>query len=616
MQTFQKILSLLDKRERLRVYLLFFAILVSALVDMLSIASIMPFMAIVTNQDVIKDNNYLNIVYEYMNFASTNQFLIFIGFIVFALIVFSNSLRLISFWYITNFVHFCKADLSRKMLYFYMMQPYHFFLSRNTSSMGKNILEEVSRVVHNVMQPILELVAKGVIAIFIFAMLVAVDPVLALLVVVILGGSYALIFISVRRGLGALGQRRATANDGRFQSASEALSGVKELKILGRERSFLDRFSVHARELAYTESSHALITQTPKFALETIGFGGILLIVIYILSFSSQPEQIMPLLALYAFAGYRLMPSLQVVFVNLGIVRFNLASLDILLADLDEKAMMPEPFIPVHIERLPITRELVLDAISYSYPLTTEPVLHGLSLCIEANTTVGFVGSTGSGKTTSIDVILGLLAPQSGQLRVDGIVLEKDVMIRWQRNIGYVPQSIYLSDDTVAHNIAFGVPASEVDMDAVQKAASIANLHEFVANELPEGYNTVVGERGVRLSGGQRQRIGIARALYHDPQVLVLDEATSALDNLTEEQVMDDIRSLSRQKTILMIAHRLSTVQGCDRIFLLEKGVLVASGTFAQLISENEKFQKMARNSSIGETYDILTDNMTESTNY
>ncbi|MDO9583016.1 MAG: ABC transporter ATP-binding protein [Desulfomicrobium sp.] len=598
MQIFRKILSLLTKRERLQVCLLFVAILASAFVDMLSIASIMPFMAVVTNPGVIETNAYLQWAYQYMDFANTNQFLIFIGFIVFVLIIFANSLRLGSLWYITRFVHFCKANLSRKMLHFYMMQPYHFFLSRNTSSMGKNILEEVSRVVHNVMQPILELVARGTIVFFIFAMLVAVDPALALLVFVILGGSYALIFVSVRRGLGTLGQRRATANDGRFQSASEALSGVKELKILGREKSFLDRFFLHARELAYTESSHSLITQAPKFALETIGFGGILLIVIYILSFSSQPEQIIPLLALYAFAGYRLMPSLQTVFVNLGTVRFNLASLDMLLADMGEKAMVPEPSMPAHVERLPITRDLVLDAISFSYPQTTEPVLRGLSLYIKANTTVGFVGSTGSGKTTAIDVILGLLTPQSGQLRVDGIALETDVMIRWQRNIGYVPQFIYLSDDTVGHNIAFGVPASEVDMNAVQKAARIANLHEFVVNELPQGYKTVVGERGVRLSGGQRQRIGIARALYHDPQVLVLDEATSALDNVTEEQVMEDIRNLSRQKTILMIAHRLTTVQNCDSIFMLEKGQLVASGTYADLIANSDHFQNLARRSA------------------
>lgn len=595
MQTFHKILYLLNKRERLRVYILFLSILVSAVVDMLSIASIMPFMAVVSNPGVIETNSYLRWGYNCMFFTSTNHFLIFLGLIVFALIIFSNSLRLCFLWYITRFVHFCKANISRKMLHFYMMQPYQFFLSRNTSSMGKNILEEVSRVVHNVMQPLLELVARGAIAFFIIVMLVSVDLVLALLVVVILGGSYASIFIFVRRGLGTLGQRRSKADEGRFQCASEALNGIKDLKILGREKIFLDRFSLHARELAYTESSHSLITQAPKFALETIGFGGILLIVIYILFTSSQPEQIIPLLALYAFAGYRLMPCLQTVFVNLGTVRFNLVALDMLLADMGEKATVPEPTMLDHVARLPITRELVLDGISYSYPQTTEPVLRGLSLRVEANTTVGFVGSTGSGKTTTIDVILGLLTPQSGQLRVDGIALEKDVIIRWQRNIGYVPQTIYLSDDTVAHNIAFGVPASEVDMDAVQNAARIANLHEFVINELPKGYKTVVGERGVRLSGGQRQRIGIARALYHDPQVLVLDEATSALDNVTEEQVMEGIRNLARQKTILMIAHRLSSVQNCDRIFMLEKGQLVASGTYDELIANSDDFQNLAR---------------------
>nr|WP_279615069.1 ABC transporter ATP-binding protein [Desulfonatronum thiosulfatophilum] len=552
-------------------------------------------MAVVTNPHVIETNQYLQMIYQRFEFTSANQFLIFIGIAVLILIVSSNLLRLVSMWFNTRFIHYCKANLSRKMLQFYMMQPYQFFLTRNTSNMGKNVLEEVSRVIYSVLQPILAIVARGTITVLIFAMLVAVDPVLALMVVLILGGSYAMIFISVRRGLDTLGKRRAQANRGRFQTASEALCGIKDLKIMGREKIFLDKFASYNRELAHTESRLAVITQAPKFALEAIGFGGIVLIVVYFLFSASQTSEIIPLLALYAFAGYRLMPALQTLFTNVTTMRFNSAALDALLEDMQEKTGALDSPLLGQVERLPIIKEIVLEKVTYSYPQAADPVLHELGLRIEANTTVGFVGATGSGKTTTVDVILGLLAPQSGQLRVDGVLLDEDLMIRWQRNIGYVPQFIYLTDDTVARNIAFGVGESDLDLEAVERAARIANLHDFVTKELPHGYQTQVGERGVRLSGGQRQRIGIARALYHDPQVLILDEATSALDNVTEEQVMKDIQSLARKKTILMIAHRLSTVRDCDTIFMLDKGRLVASGSYDDLIESNEHFRQIAR---------------------
>ncbi|GAB6059663.1 ABC transporter ATP-binding protein [Desulfonatronum parangueonense] len=594
MRKFRKILSLLTRRERFKVCLLFATMLSTALIDMLSIASIMPFMAVVTNPQVVETNPYLQFIYERMQFTRPDQFLIFLGFIVLVLIIFSNALRLASLWFNTRFVHFCKANLSRKLLQFYMVQPYQFFLTRNTSNMGKNILEEVARVIGSVLQPILTIIARGAITLLICALLVAVDPFLAMLVVVVLGGSYALIFISVRRGLEKLGRKRVMANKGRFQASSEALCGIKDLKILGREKNFLDTFAMHNRDLAHTESRLALITQAPKFALETIGFGGIILIVIYFLSSTSQAEEIIPLLALYAFAGYRLMPAVQTLFMNISTMRFNSAALDALLEDMHEKADNFDAPLTGTMERLPITNDLVLDRITYNYPQSPDPVLHELSLRIEANTTVGFVGATGSGKTTTVDVILGLLSPKRGRLIVDGTPLDGDLMVRWQRNIGYVPQFIYLTDDTVAHNIAFGVPEAEVDLDAVERAARIANLNEFV-DELSQGYQTIVGERGVRLSGGQRQRIGIARALYHDPQVLILDEATSALDNVTEEQVMQDIQRLARKKTILMIAHRLSTVQNCDTIFMLDKGRLVASGSYPELIAGNAHFQQIAR---------------------
>ena len=244
-------------------------------------------------------------------------------------------------------------------------------------------------------------------------------------------------------------------------------------------------------------------------------------------------------------------------------------------------------------DALPIS-ELQLDNITYSYPQAEHPALIDLSLTIPAKTTVGLVGSTGAGKTTVVDIIMGLLVSQQGEMRVDGIPITGGAIRDWQNNLGYVPQHIFLTDDTVAANIAFGTPPNEIDQDAVERAARIADLHHFVMEELPNGYQTMVGERGIRLSGGQRQRIGIARALFHDPDVLVLDEATSALDNLTEKAVMDAVHNLGHRKTIILIAHRLSTVRECDVIFLLEHGKLKASGTFTELVERDESFSLMA----------------------
>jgi len=285
-------------------------------------------------------------------------------------------------------------------------------------------------------------------------------------------------------------------------------------------------------------------------------------------------------------------PAVQQVYQSLAWLRSSRTVLDRVHSDMQEATGQLPPTRGA-IGGLFLEKQLELSHVVYAYPATDRPALHGLSLTIQARTTVGIVGGTGAGKTTAVDVMLGLLTPQKGALKVDGVPITSDHMRAWQNTIGYVPQQIFLVDDSVAANIAFGIPADQVDHAAVEQAAKVANLHDFIMSELPQGYQTFVGERGVRLSGGQRQRIGIARALYHDPNVLILDEATSALDNLTERAVMEAVHNLSHEKTIIMIAHRLSTVKDCDTIFLMEKGRLVAQGRYDELAAENETFRRM-----------------------
>lgn len=403
--------------------------------------------------------------------------------------------------------------------------------------------------------------------------------------------AYALVFKATRRYLARIGVERVKSNQARFTAVSEAFGASKEVKVGGLEQTFVRRFSEPAETYARHQASAQVIAQLPRFALEAIAFGGMLLVVLYLLAQKGNFANALPIIALYAFAGYRLMPALQQVYSAATQLRFAGPALDALHADL----MNLQPESSSVSQGTMVLREAIqLDGIEYTYPNASKPALKDLSLMIPAKSTVGLVGSTGSGKTTTVDLILGLLEAQKGTLSVDGQVITQENRRDWQRCLGYVPQQIYLADDTVAANIAFGLQANEIDQSAVEHAAKIANLHEFVVNELPQQYQTTVGERGVRLSGGQRQRIGIARALYHSPQVLILDEATSALDNLTEQAVMEAVYNLGHEITIILIAHRLSTVKDCDAIFLLEKGALKAQGDYEELTLASEGFRAMA----------------------
>jgi ATP-binding cassette subfamily C protein len=381
---------------------------------------------------------------------------------------------------------------------------------------------------------------------------------------------------------------------------SEAFGGIKEVKLRGKEDAFLEQYNAPSKWYSRYQARYRVIKQAPRYVLEAVAFGGIILIAVYLIAVQESIQQVIPMLGLYAFAGYRLMPALQQAFKGIASARFNIAALKTLHRDLEERADATARRVSANGETgatgapLTLNDRLVLDDVSFRYPGAKEPAITNLSLEIPAHTTVGFVGKTGSGKTTTVDLILGLLRPQEGVIAADGTALRGEAIRRWQQSVGYVPQQIYLADDTVARNIAFGVPEEEIDMEQVRDAARRAHIFDFVEEELPVRWDTVVGERGVKLSGGQRQRIGIARALYHRPSVLVFDEATSALDQATEASVMEAIYALDDNHTILMIAHRLSTVRRADNIVMLERGRKVGEGTYNELAHRHGKFRSMA----------------------
>jgi ABC-type multidrug transport system fused ATPase/permease subunit len=456
-------------------------------------------------------------------------------------------------------------------------------------------LNEAGQVVTGVLLPLLQIIAQGGIALSMILLMVLVNPLASLIMAVGIGGIYTLVYLFVRRRLVQLGKQRFMANQRRFRIAQEALLGAKEVKVLGLEETFLGRFRKPALAFARASATANVMGELPRYLLEGVAFGSMMAVILVLMALKQGDfAAILPVVGIYAVAGARLLPAMQMVYRNLSQLRSNKHVLDALHADLVEAERNPP--LPKPAEPLRMRQRLELRDVSYAYPNAERPAVHGLSLEIRANTTVGIVGGTGAGKTTAMDVILGLLPPQSGALVVDGreVVGEADLRA-WRRSLGYVPQSIFLMDDTVAANIAFGVAPEEIDHAAVERAGRMAELHDFVTEELPQGYETRVGDRGVRLSGGQRQRIGIARALYHDPDVLILDEATSALDNLTERAVMDAVARLGGAKTIVMVAHRLSTVRPCDEIFLLEHGRLAARGTYDELVQRNDTFREMVK---------------------
>jgi len=602
LETLKKLYDLFTPRERRRLALVFIAVLGTAAVEVGGIASIMPFLSMVTNPEMIHENKYLSWAYNFFGFQSNNRFLVFSGGLVLIIITISNTFAAITMWGVARFTWMRNHALSKRLLKKYLHSPYSYFLDKNTSDMGKNTLDEVRQVILGVLRPGLNTVAKGIIALAIFALLLFTNPWLALLITVVLGGTYGVIYALVRKKLKQIGERRYAANEERFKAVNEAFGGIKLLKLLGMEDTFLERYADASLEYSNHQATRSIINRVPRYLIEIIAFGGLLVIILFLLLRGEGLQQVLPLTGLYAFAGYRLKPQIQRVFQGFTRLRYNAPALKSLYKDLEPETgsktsgKMNKDFgrRTSDLGPLPFRDSLKLESITYTYPNAQQPVIQDLDLEIEAHTSVAFAGETGAGKTTIADIILGLLRPDEGEMLVDGTEVTDQNLHRWQANLGYVPQEIYLQDATVADNIAFGVDSEDIDQNKVVQAAKMANIHEFVADEMPKGYDTMVGERGVRLSGGQAQRVGIARALYHDPEVLVLDEATSDLDNVTERKVHEAIENVAKAKTLIVIAHRLSTIEDSDQIYFLDQGKIVDSGTFDELLTKSDDFRSMA----------------------
>lgn len=590
MKVIKKLFFLLDKREQNFAGLLLLMMITMALLETIGVASILPFMAVLTNPEIIQTNVILNNVYQKLNqygIEDQYQFTLFLGISVFILLLTSIAFKALTSYAEIQFAQMREYTIGKRLFEGYLYQQYSWFLNRNSADLGKNILSEVDQVISKGITPLLTLLAKGMVALAIIILLIIADPIMALIVAIIVFFFYGILISNVKTYLNKIGEKRLKNNKFRFIAINEAFGAIKEIKLKKLEKVHIANFSNSARNLAKVQTISQVVAQLPRYILETIAFGGILLILLVLMIQKGSFINALPVLSLYVFAGYRLIPPLQQIYVSFTQLTFVGSSIEKLFEELKYLKKYEET---LYKNKISFNSSIELKNISYTYPNSSRATLNDINIFIPARSTIGLVGATGSGKTTTADIILGLLQPLKGDLKVDGKIINKDNLESWQELIGYVPQNIYLSDDTIAANIAFGENSKNINHGAVVNASQVANLHDFIINDLPEQYQTTVGERGVRLSGGQRQRIGIARALYHEPKILILDEATSALDVQTEKAVMDAINKLNKTITIIIIAHRLSTLVNSDKIFLFENGVIKKEGTFKQVIASDEKF--------------------------
>ena len=562
--TLKKVWQLFTPAEQRKALGMFLLALLMAVAETLSVLSIMPFLSVLARPDVIQENPWLQGLYIQMNFAQPRNFIIGLGLTSIILVVASSVFKTITQHLLNRFVHLLRHSISSRLMTRYLAQPYEFFIDRNSAELSKTILAEVDLVIANLIQPFSQVIVQGIVVLAMLSVVFAYNPLTALAIVLVVGSLYGLIYLLVRRRLRRIGAEMVEANRQRYQTCNEALQGIRDIKITHAESNYQHQYQHASRTQARHMAASDTLSQTPLYLVEATGYSGLILIALALLLKSGDVAHVLPALGLYGFAAYRMLPAAQIMYRGFARLKFASATLDNLHRDMS----LPLPATtPAGQPAIMPTQEIRLQGIRYAYRTTPDkPVLDGFDLVIPVNTSVGIKGPSGAGKSTVMDILLGLLPPQAGTLSVDGQIIGAHNLPAWQAAIGYVPQHIYIADASVAANIAFGIPKEDIDMLAVERAARAAQIHDFIIHELPHGYDTSVGDRGIRLSGGQRQRIGIARALYRDPPVLFMDEATSALDMQTEEALNEAIRTLSGHKTIIVIAHRPASLKFCQQI--------------------------------------------------
>jgi ABC-type multidrug transport system fused ATPase/permease subunit len=593
----KELYSLLTKEQRKKLLRLQLLVVLMSFTEIAGVVSIGPFMALVGDISQLEGEGFLAGVYRAIGLEKPRDFLFWLGIGVLVALTVAACISMFTIWHLSMYGARVGAELGNRLFKHYMHQPWLFHASGSSSQLTNRIAQETQRVTAQIINPLMQMNAKLVMSLFMALAIFLYNPLVAIAGLLLFSSAYTLLYTTIRRRLVRNGHHISEAQQMRFKLMGEGFGGIKDALLLGRQKIFTDRFQVQCEKFAAARGTTQALGQVPRYAMELIAFGGVIFLVLYLLSaHEGNLGEILPVLSVYVLAGFKLLPAFQQVYTGLSQIRGNLAAFDAVREDLRASSLtVATSFAPTD-QRLTSRNEIRFDNVVFGYPGKEEPALKNIDITIPANHVIGLVGTSGSGKSTAIDLLLGLMSPQEGRILIDGQPLTEENVRAWQNSLGFVSQSIFLADSSIRENIAFGLPPDAVDEEKVNRAANMAHLDEFLA-ELPNGLQTGVGERGVQLSGGQRQRIGIARALYHDADVLVFDEATSALDGITEKLIMDAIHNFSGLKTIVIIAHRLATVRGCDRIYMLESGSVSSSGTYSELIERSALFRKMSSSS-------------------
>lgn len=596
LKSIKDLYSLLTVRQRKQLVVLQILVVLMSLLEVVSVLSIGPFMALVSDMKLLEGEGAIAYFYKATSLESPQDFVFFLGVVALVLLLMASVVSMFTVWRLSMFGSQIGADLGNRLYKYYMYQEWLYHVRTSSSTLTNKIAQETARVTNQIIHPLMLINAKFVLAILMVSTVFYINPYVASVGVAIFFVAYFLLYKVVKNKLVSNGRNITTSQAQRFKLMSEGFGGVKDVLLLGRQPVFVDRFVSSSQLFAYSQANNVVLQQVPRYAMELVAFSSVIGLVLYLLIVQQGDlAEILPLLSVYALAGFKMLPAFQQIYGNITKIRGNMAGFENIKGDL--KAACQEGgesnAAITGSDVLHFENELELKKVNFKYPGKEEAALKDLSLKIPVNKVVGFVGSSGSGKSTLIDLLLGLIAQDDGQFLIDGKQVLGGNKRAWQNNIGFVPQSIFLSDSSIMENIAFGLALESIDEERVKQAASMAHLTEFLDN-LPHGLHTNVGERGMQLSGGQRQRIGIARALYSDADVLVLDEATSALDGVTEKAIMEAIHDLSGRKTILMIAHRLATVKKCDVIYFLDGGRVIEQGSYKELVEKSAMFRRMA----------------------
>lgn len=594
-KTIIEFFSLLTSSQRRRFYTLQILVIIMTFAEVASIFSITPFMAIVGDPSLLQKENFLGTLYIKSNLASPYEFIFYLGFIVLGILMISAFISIFITWRLAIFSTKIGVEIGDSLYSHYLNQDWLFHTRGSSSNFTKKISTDTDRLTTEFILPLMYLNSRLCLTLIVVLILLIYDPFVFTICLIIFSGGYFFIFKIAQTKLEINNKNISNMFLERYKLMNSGFGGIKEVLLMGKSSNFIKLFTTAGNKLAYSQGVNKAIALVPRYFIELMGFTFLISLVLYLISKSQGVlflTSILPILSIYAIAGIKLLPALQQIFGAITTIKGNLSAYESIREDLININTDAAQKVEANQQVWSKHNEISLKNITFNYPDKKSFAIENVSLIIKPNTTVGFVGKTGSGKSTLIDAIIGLIKPQQGEITIDGTPLIKQNLRTWQNKIGIVPQTIFLTEGTIAENVAFGIPHDLIKHEQVKKVLKLAHLEEWVSG-LENGIHSKVGERGMQLSGGQRQRMGIARALYNEADVLVFDEATSALDGITEKAIMNAIHDFTGKKTLIMIAHRLTTVQKCDQIFIMNKGSIVDSGTYQQLLKKSEQFKKM-----------------------